>query len=293
MSLEEAERIKGMIAGRPEAASIAERRDGFEAMAAAMPLPDDLSVETADLGGVPGRWVCAGEASGEAAMMWLHGGAFVLGSSESYTEFCARLSAASGARVFCPDYRLAPEHPFPAALDDAQAAWAAMPEAGRLWLGGDSCGGNLAVATVQAAARRGGRMPGALYLVSPYLDLTHTGESIEARGPRDPFVRPDRMEATAQTYLQGADASDPRASPLFGPMAGFPRTLVQVGADESLFDDASRLADRLTAAGAQAVLQEAPGMMHVYPFFGPWLEEGREAVRTAGRWLSARTPSAA
>ena len=288
MSLEEAERIKAMIAARPAGASLEERRAGFEAMAAGMPLPEGAEFEEASLGGIEGLWVSAPGASASRVMMWLHGGAFVLGSSRSYREFCARLSAASGARVFCPDYHLAPEHPFPAALKDAEAAWAAMPEVQQRWLGGDSCGGNLAVATVQAAVAKGAPVPDALYLVSPYLDLTHTGDSIRTRGPRDPFVRPDQMDATAQVYLQGADAADPQASPLFGSIAGFPPTLVQVGGDESLFDDAARLVRRLSAAGIEAFLGEAPGMMHVYPFFGPWLEEGREAVRFAGEWLFTR-----
>lgn len=285
MSLEEADRIKAMIAARPGGATLEQRRAGFEAMAASMPLPDGLEVEEAVLASVPGRWVRAREADTGAAMLWLHGGAFVLGSSRSYTEFCARLSAASAARVFCPDYRLAPEHPFPAALDDAAAAWAAMPDGERLWLGGDSCGGNLAAGVVQHALAEGGRTPDALYLISPYLDLTHTGASIAERGPRDPFVVPDQMDATARTYLAGADPADPAASPLFGRLDGFPRTLIQVGGDESLFDDAARMAQRLEAAGTEAVLEEADGMMHVYPFFGPWLEEGRAAVRMAGRWL--------
>ena len=287
MSLEEAERLKAMIAARPEAASLAERREGFEAMAARMPVPDGTQAREAELGGVPGRWVAAPGATGAHAMLWLHGGAFVLGSSKSYAAFCARLSAASGARVFCPDYRLAPEHPFPAALDDAEAAWRALAAGDdeTLWLGGDSCGGNLAVAALHRQAKRGGRMPDAFYLVSPYLDLTHTGESIGERGHRDVFVRPEAMDATARIYLGGADPADEGASPLFGDVAGFPRTLIQVGGDESLYSDAERMAGKLRDDGIDAELHEAPGMMHVYPFFAPWLQEGADAVEHAGRWL--------
>jgi acetyl esterase/lipase len=271
--------LKAAIAGRPKDAPITARRAGFEAMMAADPPPADCRIERVNMAPhLTGEIVTAPGADPARLLLWLHGGQFILGSATSYRGFAARVSAASGLAVLTPDYRLAPEHVFPAAHDDADAAlaWAAR-RSRHVAVGGDSAGANLALAAVQAA-------PGAaraLWLLSPWLDLTGTAASIEARSARDPFVDPAEMPTVVARYLGGADPVDPRASPLFGPTAGLPPIMVQVGEDEALFDDAARLA----ALVPGTIFQEWAGMIHVWPLFAQRLPEGAWAIAQAGLWL--------
>ncbi|MEQ8433760.1 MAG: alpha/beta hydrolase [Oceanicaulis sp.] len=296
MSREQVARLKEMIAARPQNLDIEERRAGFEAMAARTPLPDDLDVEDAvltapDGRALPGRWIRAGQGPWPGSLLHLHGGAFTVGGSKSYTEFAGRLSRASGLEVFVLDYPLAPEHPFPAALEDAIAAFAALCDlrpAAPLAMSGDSCGANLALAATQARLAAGARLPGALYLHSAYLDLTHTGESIATRGPRDVFVRPEGMTATAAAYHGEASPSDPRVSPLFGRVEGLPPVYLQVGEEETLYSDSARLARRIEAAGGDVRFEEWPGMIHVWSFFGAMVDEAVEASDAAGAFLKAK-----
>ena len=276
MSQAQIDALRAMLAGRPPGLSLEQRRAGFERQAASVPLPDDFSEETVELGGVPGRRVWVAGCDPARTLLWLHGGAFVLGSSASYRAFGARLARACRASVVLPDYRLAPEHPFPAALNDTLAVLDALP--GAVAIGGDSCGGNLALAAVQARVGRAA----ALWLVSPYLDLTHSGGSIAARAARDPFIDTAGMAATAETYAGTADPADPRVSPLFGSLSDLPPLLVQIGSDEVLYDDARRLAD----AARRAMFQEWVGMVHVWPYFAHLVEEGEWAIAQGGAFVA-------
>lgn len=272
------------------------RRAGFEAQMAALPADPEVSIDELDLGGVPALRSRHGVASGRA-LLWLHGGAFVLGSSASYRPFAARLARATGADVIVPDYRLAPEHPFPAALHDTIAALDALGAAGYAMedvaIGGDSCGANLALGALQARMARRAALPAALWVISPYLDLTHAGASVRERAALDPFVDPAGMPETARTYLGNIDPADRRASPLFGKVAGLPLTLIQVGSDEVLFDDAVRLRDRICAAGGRAVFQEWAGMIHVWPLFAHVVDEGQWAIAQGAAFLAGLGPPVA
>jgi acetyl esterase/lipase len=272
------------------------RRAGFAAQMAALPVDPEVMVERLDLGGVPALRSRHGVESGRA-LLWLHGGAFVLGSAESYRPFAARLARASGCDVIVPDYRLAPEHTFPAAHDDARSSLDALEGHGyamaNIAIGGDSCGANLALAAVQARIARGAASPAALWLISPFLDLTHSGASIAERAARDPFIDPAGMPETARTYLGAADPADTRASPLFGSLAGLPPALIQIGSDEVLFDDAARLRTRIEAAGGRAVFQEWAGMIHVWPLFAHVVDEGDWAIRQGGTFLGQIWPPVA
>ncbi|MEQ5787204.1 alpha/beta hydrolase [Erythrobacter sp. NFXS35] len=290
MPLEQVAPIRAGLMARRAAPTppVEARRAGFEAQMAALPVDPEVTVTRIDLGGVPALRSRHGEDTGRM-ILWLHGGAFVLGSAQSYRPFAARLARACGCDVIVPDYRRAPEHTFPAAHDDAVAALDALVAAGyamkQVAIGGDSCGANLALAAVQQRLARSAAVPAALWLISPYCDLTHSGGSITARAAADPFIDPSGMDDTARTYLGDADAADPRASPLFGPVAGLPPALIQIGSDEVLFDDAARLHGRIEAAGGRAVFQEWAGMIHVWPLFAHAIDEGGWAITQGGNFL--------
>lgn len=287
MPLDQIEALRAMLlARRGRVATLDERRAGFEAQFGDPPLPQGISTTPVTLGdGLSGLFVDAEGGARDRVLLWLHGGAFVLGSSYSYRHFGARAAQASGVRVLLLDYRLAPEHPFPAALDDAGAAIAWLLDQGiapgRIAVGGDSAGGNLALAALQRCAATSGPALGAMWLMSPYLDLTHSGASIAARAALDPFVDPEGMDGTAATYLAGADPHDPAASPLFGPVEGLPPALIQVGSDEVLFDDARRLAHRIEGV----VFQQWVGMVHAWQMFAAMLDEGGWAIAQGGLFL--------
>lgn len=286
MSLADVAALRARLAARPAGAPLAARRAGFEAMMAQASLVEGTVATPVALGGeLAGSLVTTPGADPSRLLVWLHGGQFALGSSASYRSFAARVSAAAGIAVLLPDYRLAPEHLFPAAHDDAEAAldWA-LANADAVAIGGDSAGANLATAAVQARLVAGVPVPAAVWLLSPYLDLTHVAPSIAARAGVDPFVDPAEMDAVAQRYLGSASPADPRASPIFGAVAGFPPTLVQVGSDEALFDDADGFARRLP----DVVFQQWEGMIHVWPLFADTIEEGRWAIAQAGAFLQRR-----
>lgn len=285
MSLEEAGSIAAGMRAAPKGLPIEQRRAGFEARAAATPLPDDAVFEPVTFApGLGGLRVSVPESDPSRVLLWFHGGAFILGSAMSWRRFACDVARAGRVTVLLPDYRLAPEHLFPAAHEDALLACDWLDAQGiapeHRAIGGDSAGANLALGAL--AAR--GRAPGfaAAWFVSPYVDLTHAGESITTRRARDAFVDPD--DGTAARWLAGADAADPRASPLFADLTRVSPSLVQVGSEEVLFDDARRLADRLP----DAVFQEWVGMGHVFPLFAPMLEEGRFAIAQGGAFLRLR-----
>ncbi len=291
MSLEQVAPIAAAFRARREQPTppIELRRQGFEAQMASLPLPEDFAALLVAFTPEFGGRLCDIGSVRRNLIIWLHGGAFVLGSSQSYLPFAARLARASGARICLPDYRLAPDHVFPAALDDVTAAleWAETQgySMDRVAIGGDSAGANLALAAVQGWVAQGKAAPSAMWLISPYLDLTHKGESITTRAARDPFIEAAIMDPTALTYLGEASPTDPRASPLFGNMKALPPILIQIGSEEVLFDDAARLRDSIKAAGGSAVFQEWAGMIHVWPLFAHAIDEGQWAIAQGGNFL--------
>ncbi len=283
MSLEQRDAILALLQGRQPAPDLAARRTGFEGFAR-MLWPDADVPEPVELRpGLQARW--AGEPTpGGAVLLWLHGGAFTVGSSASYWPMAALIAQTAAIPVLVLDYALAPEHPFPAALDDTLAALDWLDARGyRAAIGGDSAGGNLAVAATQARIAHGRSVPLACWLVSPYLDLTNSGTSIATRRHRDRFVNPD--DGTNQRYAGASPLDHPAVSPLNGLFMDFPETLIQVGSEEVLFDDARRLAEHLWAAGRPVTFQEWDGMVHAWPLFAQRLEEGRWAIAQGGAFL--------
>jgi acetyl esterase/lipase len=284
---------EAMRANRTEgpAPSVAAQRQAMESMQAALPVPEDVTIEDLRIDGRPARWVAAPGARPECAVLYLHGGGYVLGSLDTHREMMARVSGATQARVLGIDYRLAPEHPYPAALDDAVAGYRWLLERGleptRLLIAGDSAGGGLTVATLVKLRELGVPRPAAGVLFSPWTDLTGSGDSVRTRAAADPMIRPEMLATLAAHYHAATPASHPLVSPLFADLGGLPPLLVQVGEDEILLDDATRLAARAQAAGVTVELTVWSGAFHVFQMF-PQLPEAAEALAQVARFARER-----
>ncbi|MCH2170291.1 alpha/beta hydrolase [Myxococcota bacterium] len=271
--------------------TIEQSRAGFEAMTASFVIPDDVRVESVDVAGIPAAWVTASGARDDAAMLYLHGGGYMMGSVKTHTELASRLSAASAARVLVLDYRLAPENPFPAPVEDAVAAYRWLVEQGfareRIVIAGDSAGGGLTLATLAALSEAGDAQPAAAVCLSPFADLEGTGDSYQTAD--DPLLTKEAVDGMAMAYLQGQDAKQPTASPIYADYSGFPPLLIQVGTRELLLDDATRVTERARAAGVDVTLEKGEGLIHVWPLFGPGVPEGVEAVDSIGAFVRKHT----
>lgn len=266
-------------------------RAGMEATAAAVPA--DVKVEPTTLGGVPGEWVTAPGADAGAVLLYLHGGGYVMGSPNTHRDLVARLSRASGLPAFAADYRLAPEHPFPAAVDDAVAVYRALLASGvradRVTVAGDSAGGGLTLALLAAIKAAGEPMPAGAAVISPWTDLALTGASLTARAAIDPMIKgAEPIALMARHYLGSADPKHRLASPLYAGYEGFPPLHIQVGTSEVLFDDGARVAARACEAGVPVVFEPWQDMIHVWHAFAALLPEGQQAIERMGSWLRER-----
>lgn len=257
----------------------------FGADAARAPIRADT------IGGVPVAWVAAGGADPRRIFIYLHGGGYQVGSIASHADLVERISAASGMTGLIIDYRLAPEHRFPAPIDDVLTVWAALADRGidvtEISMVGDSAGGNLALASVIALRERGRALPSALVLLSPWTDLEAKGASYETRAAADPIHQRKMILNMAGAYLNGADAADRLASPLNADLSALPRMLIQVGDRETVLSDSEDLAAAARQAGVSVSLQIWPGMIHVFQQFPDVLPEAREAVDAIGAFLSS------
>ena len=269
--------------------SIAEMRAGMEAMAGAAVIPADVKREKVSAGGVPAEWVVAENADPDRVILYLHGGGYVIGSINTHRELGSRLSRAAAARVLLIDYRLAPEHPHPAAVDDAVAAYRWLLSQGvnpsRLAIGGDSAGGGLTVATLVAVRDAGLPVPAAGVCLSPWVDLEGIGESMTTKAAADPMVQRDGLLKMAAAYLAGQNPRTPLASPLYADLSGLPPLLIQVGTAETLLDDSTRLAERARKSGVQVTLEPWEDMIHVWQAFASLLPEGRQAIDRIGEFV--------
>jgi monoterpene epsilon-lactone hydrolase len=273
-------------------ATLDERRAAFAPAGRLHPVPDDVRVTDVTAGGVPAHWLTAPGADTGRVLLFLHGGGYQLGSLRSDGELAARLGRASGMRVLFAEYRLAPDHPFPAAIDDVLAAWRWLRadqglKASSIAVAGASAGGGLAVALLVATRDAGEVLPAAAVLMSPTVDLTSSGASITERADQDPFSTPAMLRQFAADYLAGADPKTPLASPLFASLAGLPPLLVQVGTADLLLSDSERLAAAAADAGVDVTLQIGEGLPHVYPIM-LGTPEAAEATDQTGKFLRAR-----
>jgi len=255
-----------------DSGTIEERRASMErALASAAP-PAGVTVRPEELGGRPAEWIAPEGGRPDVVVLYLHGGGYCIGSLGTHRDLAARIAVAAGVTVVTLDYRLAPEHPFPAALDDACAAYAELLERGfgpgSVAVAGDSAGGGLTVATALALGDRGLGAPAALACLSPWVDLTQTADSYAQRAGVDPMVTRSGLDEMAAAYLAGADARDELASPVFSARLGaLPPVTVHVGSDEVLFDDAMTLVEGIRAAGGSATVTVWPDLVHVFQAF--------------------------
>jgi epsilon-lactone hydrolase len=280
--------LRAAAAGQP-APPLAERRAAFDARGDQYPLPGDAVVTEVGAGGVPAHWITVPGADAGRVLLYLHGGGYQVGSFRSHAELASRLGRASGRPVLLPEYRLAPEHPFPAAVEDVLAVWRWLRSVQRLSasalaVAGDSAGGGLAVAMMTALRDGGEELPAAAVLISPWTDLSCSGVSMTERVDDDPIFVPDTIRQLAADYLAGADPRTPLASPLFARLEGLPPLLIQVGTAELLLSDAEELAKSAAAAGVDVTVQAGEGLPHVYPaMLG--IPEAAEATDQAGAFL--------
>lgn len=274
---------------RPENPSPTEMREGFEKLAQFLPVPGDATVEAVDAGGVAAEWVTAPGTANGRTVLYLHGGGYVIGSLNTHRRLAYDLSLAADARVLLIDYRMGPEDPFPAAIDDAVAAYQWLLDQGNspanIAISGDSAGGGLTVATLLSLKQKGIDLPACAVPISPWVDLEGIGESMTTNHDIDPMVQKPGLDRMAAFYLNGASARDPLASPIHGDLSGLPPMLIQVGTRETLLDDARRLHNNALAAGVNSSLEECGGMIHVWQLFGPMLSEGREAISRMGAFM--------
>lgn len=297
MPSEEFEMILQMMEARPreDDASVEELRAGFENEAQLLPVADDVTCEPARIGGVPAEWISAPGASDDRILFYLHGGGYNMGSLNTHRELVSRLARAAQARALSIDYRLAPEHPHPAAIEDSVAAYRALLAEGidsaRIAIGGDSAGGGLTLATLVALRDAGDALPAAAVCLSPWTDLACAGESMINKADVDPIiVTVDAIKLMAKRYAGGADLREPLISPLYADLGGLPPMLIHVGTSERLLDDSTRLADRAREAGVDVALEAWDDMIHVWHFFAAMLPEGRQAIEDIGEFVRKHVP---
>jgi phosphinothricin tripeptide acetyl hydrolase len=265
----------------------ARRREQIDRLSEVFPAPADVAVTAVTLGGVPGERLVA--APGGPIVLYFHGGGYVMGSPRSHRHLAARLAADIAGEVYVPDYRLAPEAPFPAALDDALAAYRALvalsPER-PIALAGDSAGGGLVFAAAVAIRDAGLPAPAALVGISPWVNLGTENASYDQLAAADPMLSRAACDYFSSRYLAGRPARDPGASPLFAPLAGLPRTLIQVGDRECFFGDAALMHQTLIAAGVDTELRVWKAMFHVWHIYWPILPQGRDAIAEIAAFLT-------
>lgn len=281
--------LRAKILSRPPTTDLVERRKLTDERGLAYGLADDVKVEKVSANGVAAEWTSTPGVARDAAILYAHGGGYLFGSLDSHRHLVAELGRAANTVALALDYRLAPEHPFPAPVEDAVVAYRYLLAQGfkpeRIAIAGDSAGGGLVVAAMVAIREAGLAQPGCGWCLSPWIDMEALGGSMESKAAADPMVQKAGILDIAKAYLAGADPRSPLAAPLYANLASLAPLLIQVGAAETLLDDAIRLAQRAGAADVRVDLQIWPEMVHVWPLFWPELAAGKRALDNAGAWI--------
>ena len=285
--------LRAKLAGRPRSDDYRQRRRDIDARGLEYGLAAGVTVEPVTAGGVRAEWTSTPGDTSEAAILDLHGGGYVIGSLDSHRHLVAEAGRAAGCWALALDYRLAPEQPFPAAVEDAVAGYRYLLgrgiAPGRIAIAGDSAGGGLVVAAMVAIREAGLAQPGCGWCISPWVDMEASGETMTSRAAADPTVQKAGILDMARLYLNGADPRSPLAAPLYADLKGLPPLLIQVGAAETLLDDALRLARVAGAADVYVELQVWPEMIHVWHLFHPELDAGLRALKQGGAFVRAHT----
>ncbi len=288
----EIDAIRALLSAKPRPVGWAERRSRIEEVGSVWPVAGDVELEAVDAGGVPGEWSIVPGSDASRVLLYFHGGGYCSGSIRSHRRMVTEAGRAAAVRTLAVDYRLAPEHPFPAALDDALAAWRFLRGQGiaaaHIAVGGDSAGGGLTIALINRLREMHESLPGCAWLVSPWTDLTMSSSTLGTKDTVDPLIHKAYLEELAGAYVPaGIGRKDPRVSPLFSDLKGFPPVLIQIGSAETLLADATRLAAALGAADVAVTLEIWPHMIHAWHLWNAHLEAGRRALSAAGTFIRA------
>lgn len=292
MAQSEIDAIRALLISKPRPVGWTERRQRLDEVGSVWPVADDVKLAAVDADGIPGEWSSVVGSDPSRVLLFFHGGGYCSGSIRSHRRMVSEAGRAAKVRTLAIAYRLAPEHPFPAALDDALATWFFLRQAGveaaHIAIGGDNAGGGLTTALINFLNATGEELPGCAWLVSPWVDLTMSGSILTVKDTVDPLIHKTYLEELAGAYVpEGIDRRDVRVSPLFADLKGFPPTLIQVGSAETLLADAVRFAAAAGTADVAVSLEIWPHMIHAWHLWNAHLEAGRRALANAGRFIRA------
>ena len=290
MAQSEITAIRALLSSKPRPVGWPERRKRLDDVGSVWPVADDVKVATVDVNGLPGEWSIVPGSDLSRVLMFFHGGGYCSGSVVSHRRLVTEAGRAAGVRTLAIAYRLAPEHPFPAAYDDVLTAWRFLRDqnipAAHIAIGGDSAGAGLTFALMGRLRDAHEELPGSAWLISPWTDLTMSGSTLASKEAVDPLIHTQYLTELAEAYLPvGMDRKDPRVSPLYADLRGFPPMLIQVGSAETLLDDATRFAAVAGAADVRVTLEIWPHMIHAWPLWNAHLEPGRRALTSAGAFI--------
>jgi len=290
MAQSEIEAVRALLGSKPRPVDWPERRKRLDEVGSVWSVADDIKLAAVNVNGLPGEWSIVPGSDPSRVLMFFHGGGYCSGSILSHRRLVTEAGRAAGARTLAIGYRLAPEHPFPAAYDDALTAWRFLRDenisAAHIAIGGDSAGAGLTVALITRLRDAHEELPSCAWLISPWTDLTMSGSTLLGKEAVDPLIHKHYLNELADGYLPaGIDRKDPRVSPLFADLKGFPPTLIQVGSAETLLDDAARFAAVAGAADVRVTLEIWPQMIHAWPLWNAHLEPGRRALASAGTFI--------
>jgi len=288
----EIDAIRALLSAKPRPVGWGERRQRLDEVGSVWPVATDVKLEPADLGGVPGEWSSVAGSDASRVLMFFHGGGYCSGSIRSHRRLVTEAGRSAGIRTLAVGYRLAPEHPFPAAMEDALTAWHFLRQQGiaarHIAIGGDSAGGGLTVVLNNRLRDADEELPGCVWLVSPWTDLTMSGSTLITKDNVDPIIHKGYLGELADAYVPlGMGRKDPRVSPLYADLKGLPPMLVQVGSAETLLEDATRFAAAAGAADVSVTLEIWPHMVHAWPMWKAGLKPGRSALAHAGAFMRA------
>jgi len=291
---DEIDAIRALLGSKPRPVGWSERRERLDEVGSTWPVAADVKCDAVDCNGVPGEWSLAPRSDPSQVLLYFHGGGYCSGSIVSHRRLVTEAGRAARMRTLAIDYRRAPEHPYPAAHEDALGAWRFLRQQGiaaeDIAVGGDSAGGNLTLGLISRLRAAGEALPACAWLVSPWTDLTMSGATLATKEAVDPLIHKGYLTELADAYApKSIDRRDPLISPLFAELSGFPPILIQVGSAETLLADATRLAAAAGAADVDVTLEIWPNMIHAWPVWNASLEDGRRALARAGQFIRART----